>query len=261
VAPATTVVPHRVVSHDGYIQFPLIGRVRALGLTAPALRDAIASGLRKYLKDPQVEVELASYRSQRVFMVGELKTPGNLSITDVPLRIADAVGQAGGATPAADLSMVTVARGEQRFVVDLERLFYEGDLSRNLLLQHGDVITVPDRRERKIFVLGEVMQPRSYVLPRGRTTLAEALSDAGGPNPLSANAGQVFVLRTDTDDRTHVFQLDARSPEALILADRFVLRPRDVVYVDPTQLARAGRVLAQVLPWLQGANTTRNITD
>lgn len=261
VAPATNVVPHRVVSHDGYIQFPLIGRVRAVGLTAPALRDAIASGLRKYLKDPQVEVELASYRSQRVFMVGELKTPGNLSITDVPLRIADAVGQAGGATPAADLSMVTVARGDQRFVVDLERLFYEGDLSRNLLLQHGDVITVPDRRERKIFVLGEVMQPRSYALPRGRTTLAEALSDAGGPNPLSANTGQVFVLRADTDDRTHVFQLDARSPEALILADRFVLRPRDVVYVDPTQLARAGRVLAQVLPWLQGANTTRNITD
>lgn len=261
VAPASNVVPHRIVSHDGYIQFPLIGRVKAEGLTAPRLRNEIAARLRKYVKDPQVEVELASYRSQRVFLVGELKTPGNLPITDVPLRIADAIGQAGGATPNADLSAVTVARGSERYTVDLERMYYGGDLSRNLLLQHGDVVTVPDRRERKVFVLGEVAQPRSYVLPRGRTSLAEALSDAGGPNPLSANTGQVFVLRAGPEDKPLVYQLDARSPEALVLADRFVLRPRDVVYVDPTQLARAGRVIAQVLPWLQGANTTSNIND
>jgi len=261
VAPASNVVPHRVVSHDGYLQFPLIGRVRAEGLTVTRLRDDIAKRLRKYVKDPQVEVEMASYRSQRVFMVGELKTPGNLSVTDVPLRIADAIGQAGGATPNADLSSVTVARGSERYTVDLERMYYQGDLSRNMLLQHGDVITVPDRRERKVFVLGEVMQPRSYQLPRGRTTLAEAIADAGGPNPLSSNTGQVFVMRAGPEDKPLVYQLDARSPEAMVLADRFVLRPRDVVYVDPTQLARAGRVIAQLLPWLQGANTTSNIAD
>ena len=261
VAPASNVVPHRVVSHDGYLQFPLIGRVRAEGLTVTRLRNDIAKRLRKFVKAPQVEVEMASYRSQRVFLVGELKTPGNLSITDVPLRIADAIGQAGGATPNADLSTVTVARGSDRYTVDLERMYYDGDLSRNILLQHGDVITVPDRRERKVFLLGEVMQPKSYVLPRGRTTLAEAISDAGGPNPLSSNTGQVFVLRAGPDDKPLVYQLDARSPEALVLADRFVLRPRDVVYVDPTQLARAGRVIAQLLPWLQGANTTGNLAD
>jgi len=117
----------------------------------------------------------------------------------------------------------------------------------------------PTRRERKIFVLGEVMKPQSYVLQRGRTTLAEAVADAGGPNPLSSNAGQLFVLRLGLDDEPLVYHLDARSPAALLLADRFVLRPRDIVYIDPTQLARAGRVVAQLLPWAVGARTTTDI--
>ncbi|MCZ7560432.1 MAG: polysaccharide biosynthesis/export family protein [Burkholderiaceae bacterium] len=260
-AVASNVVPYRVVDRDGAIYLPLAGRVPAVGRTVPELRSQVARQLSRFVKDPQVEVEIAAYRSQRVFMVGELKTPGNLTITDVPMPIADAIGQAGGTTPNADLSAVTVARGDRTYTVDLERLFYEGDLSLNMALRHGDVVTVPDRRQRKIFVLGEVMQPKSYLLQRGRTSLAEALSDAGGPNPLSAHAGQVYVLRAGADDKPLIYHLDARSPEALILADRFALRPRDVVYIDPTQLARAGRVLAQLLPWLQGARQSQQIAE
>lgn len=258
---ASNVVPNRVVNHDGAFYFPMAGRIPAMGLTVPELRSQVARQLSRYVKNPQVEVEIAAYRSQRVFMVGELKTPGNLAITDVPLPIAEAIGQAGGTTPSANLSAVTVARGAQTFTVDLERLYYEGDLRLNMLLQHGDVVTIPDRRERKVFVLGEVMQPRAYPLPRGRTSLAEALADAGGPNPLSAHTGQVYVLRAGSDERPLIYHLDARSPEALVLADRFVLRARDVVYIDPTQLSRAGRVIAQMMPWLQGASTTRQIAQ
>jgi polysaccharide export outer membrane protein len=264
VVPAGNVVPHRVVSHDGTIYFPLVGKVKAAGLTASQLRDQLAKRLSKLVTQPQVEVEIGAFRSQRVFLVGELNTPGNQAITDVPMRIADAIGLAGGHTPNADLSSVTVTRGNERYTVDLERLYYDGDMSRNMLLKHGDVVTVPDRRERKVFVMGEVMKPTSYILPRGRTTLAEALSDAGGPNPLTSHTGQVFVLRAGTNgsEQPDVFQLDARSPEALILADSFVLRPRDVVYVDPTQLTRLGRLLAQVLPWLQqGSMTSRNLSE
>ncbi len=257
---ATNVVPLRVVAHDGSIYFPMAGRIEAAGRTVPELRSQIARQLSRYVKDPQVEVELASYRSQRVFIVGEVRTPGNLSITDVPMHIADAIGQAGGTKPEADLSAVTVTRGSERYTLDLDRLYYEGEMTQNLLLLHGDVINVPERREQKIFVLGEVQQPKAYPLPRGRLTLADAVADAGGPNPLSSNAGQVFVLRLGANDEPLVYHLDARSPEALLLADRFVLRARDVVYVDPTQLTRAGRVVAQLLPWVQGASGTRSAT-
>jgi len=255
----TNVVPLRVVNHDGSFYFPMAGEIQAAGRTVPELRNEIARLLSRYVKSPQVELEIAAFRSQRVFVVGEVNAPGNLAITDVPLRIADAIGQAGGTTPEADLSTVSVTRGDEQLRLDLDRLYYEGEMSQNLLLQHGDIVTIPDRHERKIFVLGEVVAPRSYPLPRGRTTLADAVADAGGPNPLSANAGQLFVLRLGADDEPLVYHLDARSPEALLLADRFVLRARDVVYVDPTQLARAGRVIAQLLPWAVGARTTTDI--
>jgi len=78
---------------------PMAGQVQAAGRTAPELREQIARRLAQFIKDPQVELEIASFRSQRVFVVGEVKAPGNLAITDVPMRIADAIGQAGGTTP------------------------------------------------------------------------------------------------------------------------------------------------------------------
>src|SRR5690606_31480713 len=68
-AVASNVVPYRVVNRDGSIYFPLAGRVQALGRTVPELRSQIARQLSRYVKDPQVEVEMAAYRSQRVFMV------------------------------------------------------------------------------------------------------------------------------------------------------------------------------------------------
>ncbi len=258
---ASNVVPLRVVNHDGAIYFPMAGRVEAAGRTAPELRDQIARQLSRFVKEPQIEVDIAAFRSQRVFVVGEVKVPGNLPVTDVPMYITDALGQAGGATTDADLSSVTVTRGERHLALDLDRLYYDGEMSQNLLLQNGDVVTVPDRRERKIFVLGEVLKPQSYILPRGRTTLAEAVADAGGPNPLTSQTGQIYVLRLGTHDQPFVYQLDARSPQALLLADRFSMQARDVVYIDPTQLARAGRVIAQLLPWAQGAYTTVRATD
>jgi len=258
---ANNVVPLRVVAHDGTIHFPMIGAIEAAGCTVPELRQRIADRLSHYVKDPQVEVEIGAYRSQRVFVVGEVKAPGNFAISDVPMHVADAIGQAGGTTTNADLSVVVVSRGNERYTLDLDRLYYEGEMTQNLLLRDGDVVTVPDRHERRIFVLGEVVQPKSYPLPRGRLTLADAVADAGGPNPFSSNAGQVFVLRLSVDGEPLVYHLDAHSPAALLLADRFVLHARDVVYVDPTQLARIGRVLAQVLPWLQGARTTQQIAE
>jgi polysaccharide export outer membrane protein len=258
---ATNVVPFRVINQDGTFYFPLAGKIEAVGRTIPELRSQLEQQLARYVKDPQVEVEIAAFRSQRVFMVGEVKAPGNLPVTDVPMLITDAIGQAGGTTPNADLSAVTVTRGEETYHVDLDRLLYEGDLSLNMVLRHGDVVTVPDLRQRKIFVLGEVMQPKSYLLQRGRTSLAEALSDAGGPNPISSQTGQVYVLRAGADEKPVIYQLDARSPAALLLADRFTLQARDVVYVDPTRLARAGRVMLQLLPWLQGAREATQATQ
>lgn len=249
----------RTINEDGKLFFPLVGALPAAGLSVAEFRTALTHALVKYIKNPQVEVDVAAFRSQRMFVAGEVKAPGVVPITDVALKITDALGFVGGTTPDADLGAAQLTRASQTFVIDLNRLYYGGDLALNVVLRHGDVLTVPDRQARKVFLLGEVMQPKSYLLRRGRVSLAEVLSDAGGPNPLSANAGEVFVMRLDAAGKPLVFQLDAREPAALLLADRFDIQSRDLVYVNPTGVTRAVRIVNQYLPMLQGAASVKSV--
>jgi polysaccharide export outer membrane protein len=132
--------------------------------------------------------------------------------------------------------------------LDLYALYYQGDVTQNVRLESGDILTIPENRYNKIFVLGEVGKPQSVVMPRGRISLAEAISDVGGFNPLTSNAGQLYVIRAGANNRPQIWHLNASSPDALVLADRFDLEARDIVYVDPATVARFGRVINNILP-------------
>ena len=98
------------------------------------------------------------------------------------------------------------------------------------------------------FVTGEAGRQTALPLPRGDMTLADALADAGGVNPLSASAGQVFVIRHGNDNRPQVYHLNAAAADALLLADRFSLQARDVVYVDTAPVVRWSRMISNILP-------------
>lgn len=253
----------RVVNADGTFFFPFVGQVQAAGRTVQQVRDALAQGLGGILKNPQVDVAVLQYRSQRVFVAGEVRNPGAVPITDVPVNVTDAIAQAGGLGPEADLSNVTVTRGNTSFTLDLYGLYYGGDVSRNTRLQHGDIINVPERRFNKVFVLGEVFRPASITMPRGRLTLAEALADVGGVNPLTANSGQIYVIRGRASgdaaaSRPQIFHLNGSSADALVLADRFELKSRDVVFVDPVKVVRWARVVNNILPTIDVLRETLN---
>lgn len=264
----------RTIDANGNIFFPMVGNIRAAGLTVSEFRDRLASGLSRYIPNPQVEVDVAGFRSQRVFLAGEVKTPGAREITDQPMRVTDAIAQAGGATTNADLYDVKLTRGQASVRLNLDRLYYDGDMSLNVLLHAGDVLTVPDRLQRKIFMLGEVgnsvgaNQARSYVMRRGRMSLTEVLSDAGGVSPFSAAASEIYVLRADPNASSPtegarkpvVFKLSSREPQMLVLADQFPILPRDVIFVNPTGPTVIGRFIGQFFPILNATNTANNIS-
>ncbi len=251
----------RVVDSDGMFFFPFIGRIRAQGRTVEEIRDELATRLTPYVKNPQVDVSVLQFRSQRVFVAGEVAKPGAVPVTDIPVHVTDAIAQSGGPTQNADLQGVTITRGRQTFHVDLYDLYYRGDLAQNLLLQNGDVVNVAEQRFNKVFVLGEVGRPNSLVMPRGRLTLAEALSDSGGVNPFSANSGQIFVIRGQpSSTRPAIYHLNAATPDALVLADRFDLRPRDVIFVDAVPVVRWARVVNNILPTVDEMRLLTNDT-
>ena len=110
---------------------------------------------------------------------------------------------------------------------------------------------MPSRHERKVFVLGEVRQPSSKVMPKGRMSLAEAIGDAAGFDPITSAPGQTYVFRGDYEAPA-VFHLDATSADALLLAVQFQLEPLDVIYVTQYALTDWNRVVVQLLPTVQG---------
>lgn len=249
----------RVVNDDGKFFYPYAGAVQAAGRSVVEIREELTRKLDGILKTPQIDVGVAAYRSQRVAVVGEVKNPQTAPLTDVPVRVTDAVGAAGGYTVDADLSRAVLQRGATAIPLDLYSLYFGGDMAQNLRLQNGDVINIPDRRFNKVFLLGEVIKPSSLPMPRGRLSLTEALTDVGGTNPLTANDAQIYVIRARAEAKPQIFHLNAKSPDALILADAFDLQPRDVVFVDPVPVVRWNRMLQQILPTLGAINSTVDV--
>jgi polysaccharide biosynthesis/export protein len=242
----TADLAEHVVQENGTIFFPYVGVTKVAGRSLSEVRKMLAAGLSKYIEDAQLDVRVIAYRSQRVYVVGEVKTPGIQPVTDVPLTVAEAINRSGGVTPEADLRNITLSRGDQVYPIDLLALYEAGDAAQNVLLSKGDVLNVPDSKLNKVFVLGEVTTQSSQLINKGRRTLAEALGDAGGVSLSTSNPEQIYVIRGG-QPKPEIFHLNGSSPDALILADRFSLQARDVVYVETAGVTRFSRVINQIL--------------
>jgi polysaccharide export outer membrane protein len=246
-AGGTNAPPGFVVDHLGRIQFPLIGLLTVERLTEEQARALLTSKLAKYLANPNVTLRVQSYRSKRVYIDGEVKSPGLQAINDIPMTLVEALNRAGGLLPTADQSRISLERGQQRYRINLRELVQKGVNPGLVMLAPGDVVRVHSRDESKVFVSGEVIQPKALTMHDGRLTLNEALGETGGISPLSGDARQVYVVRK-TPERTRVFQLDARDAGALAMAEAFELQPKDIVYVAATPLANWNRQLSLLIP-------------
>ncbi|MCX5538192.1 polysaccharide biosynthesis/export family protein [Paraburkholderia sp. CNPSo 3076] len=243
----------QTVAKDGTIFFPFVGRIMAAGKTPGQIRDQLAAGLGPYVKNPQVDVRVLAYRSQKVQITGDVKTPGPLSMSDVPLTLVDAITRSGGTTDSADINRVRLTRNGKLYILDANRLLDGGDSTQDVLLQSGDVINIPDRSDSRIFVMGEVKTPLQTNLIRGNLTIADALTQAGGILDTDANPRQIFVMRGMKDNPTQpeIYRLDMTKPDAIMLSSQFQLKPLDVVYVGTAASTTFNRVLQQVLPTIQ----------
>lgn len=244
----------QMVDDSGMIFYPYIGSTPALGLTASELRDKVLAALSRYITNPQLDVKITGFRSKRVHVHGAVEKPMSVSITDVPLTLLDAINSSGGIRTQdlspGDPSRVELTRGGKTYVLDLFGMYADSRSASQILLKEGDVIRVPSAEESKVYVLGEIQHPAALAFKTRTKSLTQAIAETGGFEPLSAQAKGVYVLRAGPE-RVQVWHLNARSPVALAVADRFLLQPGDLVYVDATSLAMWNRVVTLVLPTAQ----------
>ena len=252
-----------LVDSKGNLFFPHAGTLHVVGRTIPEIRNILIKKLAEFIPEPQLDVGVAMYRSQFVHILGEVNKPQAIPITDVPLRLVNAVTRAGGFTKVADTRNVFLIRDNQTYHIDMEAIYEKGDLTQNYLLKHGDVLQFPENRLNKIYALGEFKKNMSVLLPPRFFSLADMIEHpkVGGLDLGSVDPGQIFVfrykdLKYDPDTNIYqgtpeVYHLDAGSAEAMLLATNFPLQARDVVYAAPTGLTRWNRVVEQILPTLR----------
>lgn len=248
------------VSATGNVQLPFIGPVKAEGLTLEEFGKRVSDALRSQMKNPQVTVDVRSYRSARIYVDGEVNKPGQQAIDDVPMTLPEALDRAGGPTRAADRSAVSLIRGTTVVRVNLDQLIGQGIDPNRIVLSKGDTLRVPSLEENRLYVLGEVAAPGPKLMRKGRLSLSEALGDSGGVSSLTGNPRQVYVVRATDPTKPTIYHIDVSSPVFLALADGFDLQTRDVVYVDPVPLVRWNRVLNLVLPSAAAVQTVNNVS-
>jgi polysaccharide export outer membrane protein len=249
-------IPGYPVSSDGYVQFPYVGLLKVAGLSEAQVRTGLMRGLTNFIQDPQITVRVLGYRSKRVYVEGEVKTPGPVPITDVPMTLPEAINRAGGMLPVtADRSRVYVTRNGQTVRVDLPALQQAHIDPTSILLQSNDIVRVVPRDENKVFVMGEVTLPQALNMRDGVLSLGDALGESAGPSQLTSNPTNIYVVRSLPNATPEVFRLNSESPQAMAVAQKFPLESKDVVFVDAGNLVRWNRFISLLFPSAQTVQT------
>lgn len=235
------------IQADGNVYLPVLGAIPAAGRTIVEFRQLLMQTAAKFISDPQVAVEVLEFRSQKFFVLGQVANPGAFPVDGV-VTLLEGLGLAGGPTPEANLEGSHVLRKGRLLPINLASIMLRGDVRRNVRLEAGDVVFLPNSADQKVYVLGEVTKPSAVPIMQNKMTLAEALAVAGGPTPARAKR-EIAILRGGYD-RPLVYAINLET--ALLYDEQISLKPGDRVIVAPTGLSTASRYMEQLTPFLRG---------
>lgn len=227
------------IEADGTFTYPLIGRVKVGGLTLRQVEAQLKKRLtdEDFFRNPQITVAVETYKSQKIYIIGEVRAPGTYPLTG-DMSLIEAIARAGSTSSSAagEVLIVRDRSGNKAAApllpnqdesaevtrVDLKAL-QSGQLSQNqnVVLQDGDTVFVP--RAESVYVFGQVKSPGAYALQQQNTSVLQALSLAGGVTDRGSTSRIRIVRIVNGEKKEFKVKLaDIVQPgDTIIVAERF----------------------------------------
>ncbi len=245
------------VSSEGYINLPLVGLVKVKGKTVEQVRQLLIVAYQKFIKDPQVVVEVLEKKSKPIFLVGAFKKPKKIFMTKAT-NVIQAIAQGGGIGQDADLRHARLIRRNAVVAVDIYAILKEGQLEQNVWLEANDVIYVPDDKDQRVYVLGQVKNPGFVKLVHGKLSLNQAISEVGGLIANHLEVGNARIIRTLTTTNGVLIKVDInRIRDGAAMA--FNLQAGDVVYLPKSNTGSWNDIMRAIRPTIGNIFSISNL--
>ena len=248
------------VRDDGTIFYPNAGIIDVKGKSIEEIRLTLTDKLSDVLNNPQVDVSVSEFNSQRIVVSGNFNNVGTVPITINPVTLNEVVANAnpfgvGGSLSNGDLTSLKLSRDGVTYDIDFEYLSRTSLIQNYIYLKDKDVLFLPDNSLSKVHVLGEANSPSSITLRRKNISLSHALASSQGLNQSTSRGKEVYVFRPkDYEGKPRIFKSNISSPTGYLLASDFLLQAEDIVFIGTAGVTSWSRFISQLLPFTNFIN-------
>ena len=253
----TTVLPAQAVDVKGNISVPFAGQIHVAGKSTLQAQGAIVAALGNQAIRPQALVTITTALGNQVTVIGDVKSPGRVTLNVGGTRALDAIALAGGNTAPAFDTLLQLTRKGKTTRVRLSSIVAHP--AEDIYLEPSDVLYVL-KDPRMVTILGAVKTNSRVQFDTEHLTLAEALGQGGGlvddqsepagvfvfrvePTSLITTLTQVPPVAANAEVTPVVFHVDLRQPQNFFLAQSFQLQDKDIVYVANAEAVQIDKIL------------------
>ena len=245
------------VSDDGFVVLPYVGRLPVDGKSTLELQDMIRARLQGKSQEPQVLVRLIDNISNSIVIGGEVVKPGRVGLTAGHETLGEILAIAGGYKGDPSDLVVRLHRGETMFEQRLSQAM-TGPFYAQIMFagDHVELLRVP----QTFSVLGAAGRIESIPFQKSDVSLAEAIARAGGANENQGDPAAIFIFRSDGLEKPTVFHLNLMRAEGYFIAQRFMMKDKDIVYFGNARANRPGKLVQLISQLFTPVATARAVT-
>jgi len=250
-----------IVRANGMISYSFVDNIRAAGLTVRELDQRLTERLSVFMRNPRVDIVVKEFNSKTALVLGEV---GVLRLSyyeagtgKVFLKgkttLLDLLVLAGGYTEDADIKKVKLIRADKIYYINLYDIVYKGETEKNVIIDDGDVVDVPELPlfGERVYVLGEVYRQGIYDL-KNTPDLMAAIAWAGSYTGTAVQENTLIIRGYEPDKKPLVLTADI---DAILkkgdIQQNILLIDGDIVYVPRSTIGDINEFIINTIPLLE----------